>query len=59
LEWEAIPLVIRSQWLQCRLRGSRKTPDEKKVAYVLDRFFEVIDWLDRDAAAFFERVQIS
>lgn len=52
-EWEAMPLVVRSQWLQYRLRGSRKVPPERKVAFVLNRLFDVIDWLDRDAEHFF------
>jgi Ser/Thr protein kinase RdoA (MazF antagonist) len=59
VEWEAMPLEIRSQWLQFRLRGSRKVPREEKVSYVLHRFSEVIDWLDRDAAGLFERLRVS
>jgi homoserine kinase type II len=58
LEWAAMPLAIRSQWAQFRLRGSRKVPLEQKVPYVLERFFEVIEWLDRAAPDFFERLRV-
>jgi len=47
LEWEALPLLIRSRWVQMRLRGARKVPDEDKVDFVLEEFFGVIDWPDR------------
>ena len=55
-EWEAAPWILRSQWCQIRLRGSRKAPEDRKVRFVLDRFFEVIDWLDHEAGEFFERL---
>ena len=58
-EWEALPLVIRSIWAQIRLRGSRKVPRERKVQFILHRFFEVVDWLDRTGAAFFHRLRQS
>ena len=50
---KSLPWIIRSLWIQMRLRGSRKVPTEQKAAFVLDRFDEVIDWLDREAADFF------
>jgi Ser/Thr protein kinase RdoA (MazF antagonist) len=53
LEWSALPWLIRSQWLQIRLRGSRKVRPGERMAFVMDRFFEVIDWLDHEAADFF------
>jgi len=56
-EWEALPLVIRSRWVQIRLRGSRKVPRQEKVPFVLDRFFELIEWLDRIAPSFLERLR--
>lgn len=45
-EWQAIPLLMRSQWLQIRLRGSRKVPPADRLEFVLNGFFRVIDWLD-------------
>ncbi|MFH1921763.1 MAG: phosphotransferase, partial [Planctomycetota bacterium] len=56
-EWRALPLVMRSRWIQMRLRGSRKVPEAEKVGFVLDRFFEVIGWLDRAAPGFFSRLR--
>jgi Ser/Thr protein kinase RdoA (MazF antagonist) len=53
LEWEALPWLIRSQWLQIRLRGSRKVPREEKLSFVLEHFFEPINWLDQEARDFF------
>ncbi len=57
LEWEALPWLMRSQWLQIRLRGSRKVPREEKLGFVLNGFFEVIDWLDHEVTAFFRALQ--
>ena len=36
-EWDAIPWILRSQWCQIRLRGSRKVPVQQKLAFVLDQ----------------------
>ena len=56
-EWRALPLLIRSRWIQMRLRGSRKVPEAEKATFVLDRFPEVIDWLDCKAGSFFDKLQ--
>lgn len=56
-EWEALPWLIRSRWLQMRLRGSRKVPNADKVPFVLDRFFEVIDWLNGQGVRFFPQLR--
>jgi len=56
-EWRALPWLMRSRWIQMRLRGSRKVPSDQKVSYVLDRFFDVIDWLDRSGPAFFDELR--
>lgn len=53
LEWKALPWLMRSQWLQIRLRGSRKVRPEERMAFVMDRFFEVIAWLEHEAGDFF------
>jgi Ser/Thr protein kinase RdoA (MazF antagonist) len=53
LEWAALLWLMRSQWLQIRLRGSRKVPREEKLAFVLDGCFELIGWLNYEAEAFF------
>jgi Ser/Thr protein kinase RdoA (MazF antagonist) len=57
LEWEALPWLMRSQWLQIRLRGSRKVPPGEKLSFVLDRFFDVIAWLEQRAVGFFRGLQ--
>jgi len=56
-EWEAIPWILRSQWCQMRLRGSRKVPDDQKIAYVLDQFIEQLDWLEHAAPAWVTAVR--
>jgi len=58
-EWQALPWLMRSRWLQMRLRGSRKVPADEKAPFVLHRVFEVIVWLDREAEAFFRRLEAS
>ena len=57
VEWEALPLLIRSLWVQNRLRGSRKVPRGDKLHFVLHRFFEIIRWLDEDAPDCFKRLR--
>ncbi len=55
-EWQAAAWILRSQWCQIRLRGSRKVSEERKAPFVLNRFFEVIDWLEEEAESFFDRL---
>ncbi len=57
LEWKALPLLMRSRWLQVRLRNSRKLTDSDKVDFVLKDFFEVIEWLDSKSVSFFQSLQ--
>lgn len=52
-EWEAMAWLIRSRWIQMRLRGSRKLPAAQRVDYVLDRFFDVIEGLEHSGSRFF------
>ena len=56
-EWQAIPLIVRSLWIQNRLRGSRKVPQEERLPFVLHRCFDVIQWLDQDATGYLERLR--
>ena len=56
-EWDALPWLIRSRWLQMRLRGSRKVPSAEKACFVLDGVFEVINWLDNEGGAFFQSLR--
>jgi len=57
LDWLGLPLLMRSQWCQIRLRGSRKVPSAQKVTFVLRRFTEMIDWFDQHADSFFTQVR--
>jgi Ser/Thr protein kinase RdoA (MazF antagonist) len=56
-EWRALPLLMRSRWLQMRLRGTRKIAEPDRVDFVLDGFFDVIGWLGREAPVFFKRLR--
>jgi len=56
-EWQALPLMIRSRWIQIRLRGCRKVPENERIEFVLDGFSEVIEWLDREATTFFDALR--
>jgi Ser/Thr protein kinase RdoA (MazF antagonist) len=58
LEWAALPWLMRSQWLQIRLRGSRKVPRQEKLAFVTESFFESIAWLDHEAEDFFGALRL-
>ena len=56
LEWQALRPMVRSRWVQIRLRGSRKVAENSRLDYVTDGFFGVIDWLDNEAEAFLEQL---
>jgi Ser/Thr protein kinase RdoA (MazF antagonist) len=56
-EWRALPWLMRSRWLQIRLRGARKVPTEQKVAFVLDDLFDLPQWLDETSPAFFSQLR--
>jgi Ser/Thr protein kinase RdoA (MazF antagonist) len=56
-EWQAFPWLLRSRWIQMRVRGSRKVPPGEKVPFVVAGFFEVIDWLDRHGPPFFAELR--
>ena len=56
-EWLAMPLLIRSRWVQIRLRGARKVPEGDRVGFVLDGFFDIINWLDRKSPHFFTELR--
>lgn len=55
-EIQALPLLILSRWIQMRLRGSRKVPEEQKLPFVLNRFFDVPNWLTNEWAQFLEKL---
>lgn len=57
-EWQALPLLLLSRWLQMRLRGSRKVAPAEKIAFVLDRISEVPDWLHQNGRQFFAQLKI-
>lgn len=42
LDWQGMAWLLRSQWCQIRLRGSRKIPQDRRVAFVIDGFSEMI-----------------
>ena len=46
LDWQGLLLLLRSQWCQIRLRGSRKVPPPAKLEFVLGGFTEMIKRLD-------------
>lgn len=55
-EWRALPLLLRSRWVQMRLRGSRKVSPAEQLDFVLTDFFTVIDWLNRAGGKFFTQL---
>ena len=55
-EWQALPLLLRSRWIQMRLRGSRKVPPAEQSGFVLADFFTVPDWLEGPGRDFFSRL---
>jgi homoserine kinase type II len=55
-EWRALPLLLRSRWIQMRLRGSRKVPPGQQLDFALDGFGPVIAWLDHEGPGFFAQL---
>jgi Ser/Thr protein kinase RdoA (MazF antagonist) len=58
-EWLALPLLIRSRWIQMRLRGARKVPTDEQLDFVLTDFFVVTNWLDGAGRDFFQELRQS
>lgn len=56
-EWQALPLLLRSRWIQMRLRGSRKVPAPEQLDFVLTDFSVVTDWLTGDGRGFFTQLR--
>lgn len=58
-EWAALPLLLRSRWIQIRLRNSRKVPAVDRIGFVLDEFAPTRDWLRDEAPGFFKSISKS
>ena len=56
-EWRALPLLMRSRWIQMRLRGSRKVPASEQADFVLHNFSTVLDWIQESGPEFFVRLR--
>jgi Ser/Thr protein kinase RdoA (MazF antagonist) len=56
-EWQALPLLLRSRWIQMRLRGSRKVPASEQLDFVLTKFSDVTDWLNGAGCEFFTQLR--
>jgi len=56
-EWQALPLLLRSRWIQMRLRGSRKVSVTEQFDFVLTDFSAVTDWLTGDGRDFFTQLR--
>lgn len=56
-EWRALPLLMRSRWIQMRLRGSRKVPSSEQPDFVLHEFSAVVDWIRDSGPTFFARLR--
>ncbi len=56
-EWQALPLLMRSRWIQIRLRGSRKVPPPEQIEFVLRDFSTVLDWIRERGHEFFLQLQ--
>lgn len=56
-EWRVLPLLIRSRWIQMRLRGSRKIPSSERPDFVLRGLSSVLDWIHDSGPTFFARLR--
>ena len=54
--WPILSSLMLSRWIQIRLRGSRKVPPDKKLAFVLDGFWEPVHLLKRHYQAWLKVV---
>ena len=57
LDWQGLTLLLRSQWCQIRLRGSRKVPENSQLEFVLSGFMEMIDRLDQWEDSFLQELR--
>jgi Ser/Thr protein kinase RdoA (MazF antagonist) len=59
IEFAALPLILRSLWLNMRLRGCRKVVDDKKIEFVLDDFWRMLDWIENESPAMINELRAS
>lgn len=45
-DWKDLPLIMRSRWIQIRLRGTRKVPREEKTRFALAELSPTLEELD-------------
>ena len=53
---ETLRDLMRSRWLQVKLRGARKVPREQKIGFVLSDLWPTADWLKRDFIPWFRHI---
>jgi Ser/Thr protein kinase RdoA (MazF antagonist) len=56
-EWSALPLVMRSRWIQIRLRNGRKVPAADRIGFVTGEFSATRNWLRDEGPAFFDEIK--
>ena len=59
VEWEAMPWIVRSQWCSSVCGAVEKCRASSGCRTYGIGIGEVVDWLDRSAEAFFERLRVS
>lgn len=55
-EWEALPWLMRSRWIQIRVRGMRKVPEEERWSFLMRDIMDPLRWLEHKSAAWLEEV---
>jgi Ser/Thr protein kinase RdoA (MazF antagonist) len=55
-EIQVLPEFMKSRWCQIRLRGSRKVEKSKKIDFVLNDFFEMIEHLNSAGPKFTKNI---
>jgi Ser/Thr protein kinase RdoA (MazF antagonist) len=59
IEFAVLPMILRSLWLNMRLRGCRKVSDDKKLEFVLTDFWRMLDWIENESPAMINELRAS
>lgn len=57
VEWEALPWLLRSRWIQIRVRGMRKVPEEERWSFLIRDILAPLRWLACGSAAWLKEVR--
>jgi hypothetical protein len=56
-EWDALPWLMRSRWIQIRVRGMRKVPEEERPSFLTRDVMAPLQWLEHESGAWLKEMR--